>query len=379
MEQRILICGDFCPIGRANSILNRGLGEMLLEDWRGLLSKMDYSIINLECPVLKDNTINPIEKVGPCLYATEQSVKLLCDVGFNMVTLANNHFFDYGQKGVEDTLELLAEFGLDYVGGGENRKQAESSLYKEIQDKRFAFVNFCENEFSITNSVHGGSNPISIVDNYYQIKEAKRNADYVIVIVHGGHEGFQLPNPSMVKNYRFFADAGANIVINHHQHCFSGYEIYKNVPIFYGIGNFCFDMSNIRNDIWNEGYAVELCFADNELSFKLHPYIQCGEKPGVFLLKEQANFREKLAELNKVIGNEDALELAFDNYAKKELPNICSIFQPYQNKYMRGAFKYKFLFDCWSIGHYRNMMNKFTCEAHRELFIRGLELLTHKK
>lgn len=379
MEQHILICGDFCPRERVVSIINRGMEEQLFEDWLDLLSKMDYSIVNLECPVIKNNVINPIEKVGPCLHTTEQAIRLLCNSGFNMVTLANNHFFDYGQKGIEDTVDLLDELGLEYVGGGKNKKIAEGTLYREIQNKYFAFVNFCDNEFSIANSVHGGSNPISLVDNYYQIQEASENADYVIVIVHGGHEGFQLPNPTMVKNYRFFVDAGANVVINHHQHCFSGYEIYKNAPIFYGLGNFCFDRKNMRNNIWNEGYAVELCFNNEDLSFKLYPYIQCNEKPGVFLLKKQDNFLGKLAVLNEIIGNEDKLNITFDTYVKKELINIRSIFQPYHNRYLRRAFKWNFLFDCWGLKHYRSIMNKFTCEAHRELFIRGLELLTHKR
>lgn len=379
MKQHILVCGDFCPRSRVSSIIDNNMGKSLLKDWCFLLSKMDYSIINLECPVVKDSKLNPIRKIGPCLRTNEPSIDLLKNTGFDMVTLANNHFFDYGQEGVEDTLSLLDKYGIEYVGGGRNKEMAEAILYKEIDNKHFAFVNFCENEFSIANSEHGGANPISLVDNYYQIQEANKIADYVIVIVHGGHEGFQLPNPTMVKNYRFFVDAGANVVINHHQHCFSGYEIYKDAPIFYGLGNFCFDRNNMRHNIWNEGYAVELCFNNEDLSFKLHPYIQCAEEPSVLILKDQAGFMKKLALLNEIIANEDKLNLAFDKYAKKELANIRSTFQPYQNRYLRKLFKLKFLLDCWNMKHYRNMMNKFTCEAHRELFIRGLELLTNKR
>jgi poly-gamma-glutamate synthesis protein (capsule biosynthesis protein) len=45
----------------------------------------------------------------------------------------------------------------------------------------------------------------------------------------------------MVETYRFFIEAGADAVVNHHQHCICGYEVYKGKPIFYGLGNFCFD------------------------------------------------------------------------------------------------------------------------------------------
>lgn len=52
--------------------------------------------------------------------------------------------------------------------------------------------------------------------------------------MHGGHEHYQLPSLRMQETYRFFIDAGADVVVNHHQHCFSGYEIYNNKYIFMG-------------------------------------------------------------------------------------------------------------------------------------------------
>ena len=51
------------------------------------------------------------------------------------------------------------------------------------------------------------------------VEEAKKKADFVLVIVHGGSEHFQLPTPRMQATYRFFVDAGADAVVNHHQHC----------------------------------------------------------------------------------------------------------------------------------------------------------------
>ena len=59
------------------------------------------------------------------------------------------------------------------------------------------------------------------------------------MIVHGGHECYNLPSPRMQKQYLFYADQGADIVVGHHTHCISGYEVYKGVPIYYSLGNFC--------------------------------------------------------------------------------------------------------------------------------------------
>ena len=70
----------------------------------------------------------------------------------------------------------------------------------------------------------------------------------------------------MKELYHYFVDAGADVVINHHQHCYSGYEEYKGSPIFYGLGNFLFDNSDFRPQPWNEGYLVELDFSKDKLS-----------------------------------------------------------------------------------------------------------------
>ena len=51
-------------------------------------------------------------------------------------------------------------------------------------------------------------------------------------------------------------DIGADVVVNCHQHCFSGCEIYNGKHIFYGLGNFFFDWPERRNGMWNKGYML---------------------------------------------------------------------------------------------------------------------------
>ena len=138
----------------------------------------------------------------------------------------------------------------------------------------------------IATDTSAGSNPLNIVQQYYAIREAKNNATNVIVIVHGGVEHYWLPSPRMKETYRFFIDAGADAVINHHQHCYSGYEVFKKKPIFYGLGNFCFD-GNKGNKRWTTGYLVNLNLSENTVDFELIPYRQCYEEEiGVHLLMQ---------------------------------------------------------------------------------------------
>ena len=72
----------------------------------------------------------------------------------------------------------------------------------------------------------------------------------------------------MKKKYRFLADAGADLIVNHHQHCYSGYEVYNGVPIFYGIGNFYFDNARRRDSTWNYGFMLNLDIEEN-ISFEI--------------------------------------------------------------------------------------------------------------
>ena len=237
---KILIAGDFCPQERVCASFEKGDFASVLREVKNSLSLVDYSIVNFECPITKGKEL-PIKKCGPNLRCSSKGIEAISWVGFNCVTLANNHFLDYGESGVVNTIQVCSEFGIDIVGGGKNLQEASQILYKKIAGKILAIINCCEHEFSIATEKSAGANQLNPIRQYYTIKKARSEADFVLVIVHGGHEYYQLPNARMHETYRFFVDAGADAVVNHHHHCFSGSEVYNGKPIFYGLGNFCFD------------------------------------------------------------------------------------------------------------------------------------------
>jgi Putative enzyme of poly-gamma-glutamate biosynthesis (capsule formation) len=236
----VLIAGDFCPQRRVSALFDKGDYVSVLGGIRASVMDADYRIVNFECPVSMGDE-PPIIKRGPNLRCSEKGLEAIKWAGFDCVTLANNHFYDFGYDGVVNTLDACRKSHLDAVGGGVNLAEASAVLYKEVGDKTLAIINCCEHEYSVATVNTAGSNPLDPIQQYRTIVEARKSADYVLVIVHGGHEMWPLPSPRMVQTYQFFIDAGADAVVNHHQHCFSGYEVYKNKPIFYGLGNFCFD------------------------------------------------------------------------------------------------------------------------------------------
>ena len=361
---KILIAGDFCPQQRVAELFDNGDFVSVLGDVKPIIEQTDYSIINFECPICKGDE-KPISKQGRNLKCTEKGIEAVKWCGFNCVTLANNHFLDFGEEGVDNTLAACGKYGIDTVGGGNNLNEASHILYKEIGSKKLAILNCCEHEFSIATGETAGSNPLNPIQQYYAIQEAKNNADYVLVIVHGGHEHYQLPSPRMQETYRFFVDAGADAVVNHHQHCFSGYETYKDKPIFYGLGNFCFDRGASMPDIWCEGYMLELLFENAKISYNVYPYRQCDKEPCVQMLPIDS-FNESFYKLNQIIAVRVELKLAIAKYYKDSIKNSRSIFEPVRNRYILAAQQRGWLPSFITQKWKTLLQNYIFCESHRD-------------
>ena len=361
---KLLTVGDYCPQNRVAELFDKGEYKTVLDSVKKVISNVDYSIVNFECPVTKGGE-KPIEKCGPNLQCSEKGMEAVKWAGFDCVTLANNHFLDYGKEGVEHTLEVCEKYGVDTVGGGMNLHEASKILYKVIEDKTLAIINCCEHEFSIATEEMAGSNPLNPIQQYYDIKEARMKADYVLVIVHGGHEHYQLPSPRMQETYRFFVDAGADAVVNHHQHCYSGYEIYKGKPIFYGLGNFCFDQPDKRNDIWNEGLMITIHFKEKNIKAEYIPYAQCNNSPQISFTEELENSVESnLVNLNTIICDTNKLRFHLNMFAEQQSRNYKYLFSPWSNRYLIALFNRDFLPMLTSYKKLKYLYNCLACESH---------------
>lgn len=361
---KVLIAGDFCDRHRVSESIKRKEYNKLFNNIKPTVESADYSIVNFEFPIINGRE-SPIRKYGPCLKGQPESVDAIKYAGFRCATLANNHILDQDVPNGMGTKFLLEQAGIDTVGFGNNINEASSILYKNIQGRLLAVINCCEHEFSIATEMTAGANPLNPVRQYYSILEARKKADYVLVIVHGGHEHYHLPSPRMQETYRFFIDAGADVVVNHHQHCYSGYEVYHCKPIFYGLGNLCFDIDPIRiNDKWNYGYMVEISF-EQSVSFRIIPYSQCEGEPVVRLLDSNA-FERSLELVNDIISDAVKLKTATNEYYTSSEKLIESCLEPVQNQWVRAA-QYRNLFPSliskkWLL----LLLNIINCEAHRD-------------
>lgn len=305
----------------------------------------------------------------------KKSIEALKYAGFNVVTLANNHIMDYGNAGLNSTLECCKEAGIAYVGVGANLEEARKPLYKDIKGQRLAIINFCENEWSTSQGEEAGTNPLNPIANFYQIKKAKSNADHVVVIVHGGHEHYPLPSPRMKETYCFFVDAGASTVIGHHTHCFSGYEVYQGAPIFYSLGNFIFDYPEQKGHGWCRGFAVHLILS-NQIDFKITPFIQNDKEIGVHLMnqKDREEFDKDLKIINEVILDDKKLSKSFGEFSDRRAGFLKLILEPYPiNRLTMGLRNRNLLPNLISKEAKKYLLNIVRCEAHRDVLLRILE------
>lgn len=379
MSVDITITGDFCPINRIEPLLlDKGHFETVLSDITNLFAKSDLNITNLECPMV--NEVSPASKYGPHLHTNGNAVELLKFLNIGLVTLANNHIMDHGVAGLEATLAHLAHGNIAYVGAGLNEDDMVAPFIFEEKGVAIAIINVAENEFiAIKEETRiAGANAFVFTTLLNQIRSAKNKADFVLVIVHGGNENFWLPSPRFRDALRFCVEVGTDAVVAHHTHCFNGYEVYREKPIFYGIGNFIFDGGPTAPKGWNLGLAVTLTFDKEEgVNFKVTPFQQnLAEKLGISLLneRERVQFDEDCRQMEKIINNTADLRKEFHRFIEKVEKQYAHYLQPYTNKYFHKLFSLGIIPSVFENRRKRLLyQNLIRCESHRDIVLRLLE------
>ncbi len=371
---KLLFVGDFSVQCRSKKVFeDHQKAYQALKEVKDVCDCHDFSIVNFESPIT--NSDFKILKDGPSLKNPSNSVDVLKAIGFNVMMLANNHIKDYGNKGIHDTINICLQKNIKYVGAGINIDEARKPLVLEHGGTKVGLINVCESEYSIASLEEPGTNPIDEVNLFYDINELKNKVGHIIVCIHGGREHYQLPTPRMKKLYRYIIDLGADMVVNHHQHCYSGYEIYKGKPIFYGLGNFYFDNIGKKRSIWNEGLMLSVDLEAN-LRWQLIPIEQCASEPNVKILSYES-VRNELQKLNSIIEDDKLLGLSFISEAAKALP--LSPMQPYTNHYIRALYHRRFLPNLISRRKLIEILNLVRCETHRDMLITHLETVLNNE
>lgn len=263
-EVTLLAVGDI--------MLSRRVGDKMLQfgyDYPFLevgeyLKQADFVFGNLETPITPGRQI----KTGEMVFrADPEVVNSLKENNFSILSLANNHTPNFGQKGLEDTFKYLNSVGIKYVGAGLNSSEAYRPVYLEKNGIKIAFLAF--NDSDVVPSYYGagekraGTALMDLEKLTQGIEEAKNNSDFVVISLHSGSEYTPGPNKSQTEFAHAAIDTGADLVIGHHPHVVQTWEKYKDKYIFYSLGNFIFDQ------MWSletrQGLMAKFHFTKNEI------------------------------------------------------------------------------------------------------------------
>lgn len=210
-----------------------------------VLKAADLAFANLEGPISDQG-----QKVGSIysFRASPETLEGLIFAGFDVLSLANNHAFDYGREALEDTFLRLRGAGIDYVGAGFNAKEAFGPIIKEVNGLKIGYLAYTNLgpktwRAGLNSAGLAWVNENSFDELKKNISLARAQTDILIVSLHAGEEYIEEPSWFQTDFARLAIDAGADLVIGHHPHVVQKNEEYNGGYIFYSLGNFVFDQS----------------------------------------------------------------------------------------------------------------------------------------
>lgn len=378
MLMNILIGADLVPTSSNTKEFEEGKVEKIVsDDCLKLIREADYSIFNLETPLVDFQT--PILKSGPNLSAPTRCINGLSKLNIKMLCLGNNHIMDHGKEGIKTTINCLDANNIEHVGAGENLDEAKKIKRIQANGLSIAIYSCTEHEFSIASNNEPGANPFSIKHSLSTINKAKLDNDYIIVLYHGGKEYYRFPSPELQKNCRALVDAGANIVLCQHSHCIGCEEKYNNSTIVYGQGNFLFDRGN--DEFWSSGLLVGLDIeSKTNVIINYYPVIKNGNAVELAAGEKKENIINQFYKRSMQIQDPDFIEEKYNEFATDMLFDYLIAISPKENilfrvinKIMKNQLRKKRFEKLYSNQKMLVILNYIECEAHRELFIRGLK------
>jgi poly-gamma-glutamate synthesis protein (capsule biosynthesis protein) len=170
-------------------------------------------------------------------------LRALTDAGIDIVTIANNHIFDFGEEGFFDTISYLDSIGVKHVGAGRNADEAYRPVVMKVRGRRVGFLAYYGGGEAPGAGTHRSGvarrELRRIVSAIAGLKQ-EALADYIVVNLHWGTEKAKAPDEGQRAFARALVRAGADAVIGHHPHVLQGIERYHGGLIAYSLGNLIF-------------------------------------------------------------------------------------------------------------------------------------------
>ena len=260
---KLFVCGDVMP-GGVLPYQQDYVSPRLTAFLRGF----DCRIGTLEAAIgTSEYPYDPVKMAGRCniVYAREADLTRICDLGFNVVSLANNHVMDLGEEGLRNTLRQLDALGILHCGAGMDAKEAARPVIWEKDGLRVAIFAYCMHDgpylghVAVAGDHKPGVNPLVLERAVREIEAARKQYDRVLVLPHWGQEYRYTPVWRCVELACALIRAGADAVLGSHPHRIQPVVRHHGRPICFSLGNFLFPDFYLQppRPIWYPGPDVE--------------------------------------------------------------------------------------------------------------------------
>lgn len=219
-------------------------------------------------------------------------VHILKEYGFTALGLANNHSYDFGADGFDNTWGTLKKADLSPFGDPTDQASTSIPILTIGTSTRVAIVPFY--------AVHGDPDDSVIKE---LIKRAQKESDIQIAFIHWGTEYQSSHDVRQQILAHKLIDDGIDAVVGHHPHVVEDVELYKDKPIFYSLGNFIFDQ--YFSEAVQEGLMLSMDASPTSIQFSLKPVSSIDSHTSPRLMKD-AECTAFLADL----AGKSSLELA---------------------------------------------------------------------
>ncbi len=225
----------------------------------------DLKALNLETSITTHPEFWPGKGIN--YRMNPKNIKVLTVAGIDHCSLANNHIMDWGQQGLEETINTLREANIQFSGAGMNLHAAASPSVFETKNGRVLIYSYATPGSGVPAgwaakprspgvNILYESDSNSVIKIKQHITQLKRKGDLVVFSVHwGGNWGYFIPDQRQEFAHRLIKDADVDLIFGHSSHHPLGMEVYKNKLIIYGAGDFMNDYEGISG---HEKYRGEL-------------------------------------------------------------------------------------------------------------------------
>ena len=256
----------FCAVGDVTAFHKEP--ESGYEHVSATLRDMDFVVAQNERHYSRRRDIFPIG--GFTELTDPDHARALLLGNYDVLTFASNHGSDLGPDVLLETIQVIRDLGIQVIGAGANIVEARKPAFVTKKGLTVGFLSYCSvlRQNYQAGETSPGAAPMRAYTHYLQtdyqpgtapkiltfpyqedldamladIRAAKEQCDLLSVSYHWGLHGVKgalaMYQPEVAHKA---IDAGADFIIGTHPHRLKAIEVYRGKPIFYSLGNFCFD------------------------------------------------------------------------------------------------------------------------------------------